>query len=192
MVFHYEWIARRSSYKTGLSGHPNERFEEVVVTDLDVSWSISSCASAEQNVLPRSFQEVAGYFKRTVLSLTGSSASNLRVGATTGHRCAMEIIGIRVNQCTIRDSIQAEPRCRIILRGAMQPDSVQDDVICSRLYADQLVIDAYARRASNLQPQKPVMVSARGKYDRPGGVGLGIGDLSQNVLYSRAVQGWSA
>lgn len=176
-----ERIAVCSSDKRRAPLHPLPWLPEVVAEDLDIGWSLGGRSAAEQDLLTRGFQEVILDQVRTVLSIAESGIHSVRIGTASCARDAMEVVEIGIDDRNVGSPFHRETGAGFILRVAMQPGAVDDDVIGGALERDQSRGALDAVGTGDFQADEAVEVGAIGELERPI-AGRGHLHLRQNIL----------
>src|SRR5215469_13327481 len=92
--------------------------------------------------------------------MSRKSSTNQRFGIDTisDYSDAVKIIGIGIDQCSIGHSIQPKAGLSLILRRAVQPYAVKDNVIRGTFASCQTIVDGAPGSARDLQSHQPVVV----------------------------------
>src|ERR1700683_2390185 len=130
MIFYDEWIPIGTADEARLPRHPGERFEKIVVPDLNVRRRCCSLGSAEKDVFSRGFEKIIDDFVGAHRQIARCPRNGLRISARN-FGSAMEVTEERIYDRHIGSAAQIESTPRIILGCAMHPDTVEDDMVGS-------------------------------------------------------------
>src|ERR1700722_11889398 len=124
-----KWISIGSANVSRFAFHPGQRFEHVIVADLDVRRDLGGTASAENDALCSSFQKVICDLVRSHGIIAETSGDCLRIRAGTGLGDAVKIREVRIHNGGIARSAQQNTSNRRIFRGSVNPKTIEYHVI---------------------------------------------------------------
>ena len=101
----------------------------MVAANFNIGGNGGPASAAKHDRLSRSLQEIIFNFVRAPGRTSGSPADGQRIRATASSCNAMEIAEIGIDDGDIGHSAEVNPTLRFVLRGAMHPKPVKDQVV---------------------------------------------------------------
>ena len=159
-IFDDERLARASSDKAGLAEFPDQRLEKVIVPNFDVGRGDGRGSAAKKDVFARGFEKIVGDLVRAPGEVSAAAADRLRVGAGARDRNAVKIGEERVDDRDAGGACQEQAACSFVLRSAVHPDAVENDVVCGRANfgSDQRGDARFACGACDFQTDQSIVV----------------------------------
>src|SRR5437867_4421752 len=119
VVFYDERSTISSTHEPRCSGHPLQRFEEMVAADLDVGGSARGRPPPKKNALRSCFQEAVHDFVRTAWINSAAALHRLRISAGARNRYAVEVVEVGVHDGYVGRIVQAYSSSRFVMRCAV-------------------------------------------------------------------------
>src|SRR5215831_1758148 len=104
----------------------------------------------------------------------------------------MEIGKVGINHCGIAHTVEHDAALRLIVGGAVQPASVEDDVICCSFFLTHGEIEDYGGGATprDLKPDEPIVAGAIQKNDWSTASPVKF-ELRHHIRGGSAIQCWT-
>src|SRR5215472_98001 len=193
VIFDDESISALATHETGLSWLPDQRLEEVVAADLNISGCGSGCATTKKYVLTGGFQEIADNLVGASRQGTDPAANCVGVSTLSLDRSAVKVGEERADHSRIRHAAELEANSSVVGRSAMYPDAIDDDLIGGAAFtADERAHNSASRRPRNFKSEEAVMVRATREDDRTILPGAGGNDSHQHIGRRTTVQSRTA
>src|SRR6478672_7899996 len=189
MVLNNEGVPRCTTDKARLVRVPGQRLEQMIAADFYIRRRHARAATAEKNILSGRFQKIVLNSVRPVGDITTGSAHSLGIGAGTRSRYAVEVREERVNHGDVSHVVEGDTTCGFVLRGAVHPDTIKNQVIRGAVSHESQRCDACSGSSSrDLEAEETVMVGAGPKEKRAGSVLIVEFDFRQNVAHRLAIE----
>src|SRR5437763_7533015 len=156
----------------------------MVVTDLDVRGRYGCGTTAEDDVFARSFQVVVHNLERPHGMVATPASDGLAIGAGAGTSDRVGITEVGVDHGDVAHTAQVQATRGFVLGRSVQPDAVQNDVVCgcALLRTDQRTDCRSRRFAGDFYSDKSQMIYAIGEQNRSRTAFSRAGDTRHGVF----------